>query len=58
MFDALIFTCNDESRFVKFKNSMKLEFDTTDSGKMRYFISVEVFQNYQGIYISQRKYAK
>ncbi|WJZ84648.1 hypothetical protein VitviT2T_004242 [Vitis vinifera] len=56
--DDLIFTGNDESMFVKFKNSMKLEFDMTNLGKMKYFLGVEVLQNSEGIYISQRKYAK
>ena len=56
--DDLIFTGNDESMFVKFKNSMKLEFDMTDLEKMKYFLGVEVLQNLEGIYISQRKYAK
>ena len=56
--DDLFFTCNDESMFVKFKNSMKLEFDMIDLGKMKYFLGVEVLQNPEGIYISQRKYAK
>ena len=56
--DDLIFTSNSESLFVKFKNSMKLEFDMTDLGKMKYFLGVEVLQNSDGIYISQKKYAK
>jgi hypothetical protein len=56
--DDLIFTGNSESLFVKFKNSMKLEFDMTDLGKMKYFLGVEVLQNFDGIYISQKKYAK
>ncbi|WJZ87437.1 hypothetical protein VitviT2T_006816 [Vitis vinifera] len=56
--DDLIFIGNDESMFVKFKNSMKLEFDMTDLGKMKYFLGMEVLQNSEGIYISQRKYAK
>ncbi|WKA06777.1 hypothetical protein VitviT2T_024661 [Vitis vinifera] len=56
--DDLIFTGNDESMFVKFKNSMKLEFDMTDLGKMKYFLGMEVLQNSEGIYISQRKYTK
>jgi len=56
--DDLIFTGNSESLFVKFKNSMKLEFDMTDLGKMKYFLGVKVLQNFDGIYISQKKYAK
>ena len=56
--DDLIFIGNDESMFVKFKNSMKLEFNMIDLGKMKYFLGVEVLQNPKGIYISQRKYAK
>jgi hypothetical protein len=56
--DDLIFTGNSESLFVKFKNSMKLEFDMTDLGKMKYFLGVEVLQNSDGIYISKKKYAK
>lgn len=56
--DDLIFSGNDENMFVKFKDSMKLEFDMTDLGKMKYFLGVEVLQNSEGIYISQRKYAK
>ncbi|XP_042379979.1 uncharacterized mitochondrial protein AtMg00810-like [Zingiber officinale] len=56
--DDLIFTGNDESMFVKFKNSMKLEFDMTDLGRMKYFLGVDLLQNPEGIYISQRKYAK
>ena len=42
---------------VKFKNSMKLEFDMTNLG-MKYFLGVEILQNFEGIYISQKKYAK
>ena len=44
--------------YVKLKNSMKLEFDMTDLGDMKYFLGVEILQNYEGIYISQKKYAK
>ena len=50
--DVLIFTGNDDSMFVKFKNSMKPEFEMTDFGKMKYFFGVKILQNSEGIYIS------
>ena len=56
--DDLIFTGSDESMYVKFKNSMKLEFDMTDLGEMKYFLGVEILKNSEGIYINQKKYAK
>lgn len=56
--DDLIFTGNCESMFVKFKDSMKQEFDMSDLGKMRYFLGVEVLQCSEGIYISQKKFAR
>ena len=52
--DNLIFTSNDESMFVKFKNSIKLEFDMIDLENMKYFLDTEVLQNSKGIYIRQR----
>ncbi|CAL2265083.1 unnamed protein product [Prunus armeniaca] len=55
--DDLIFTGNDMSMCEEFKKSMMLEFDMSDLGKMRYFLGVEVLQNSDGIYVSQRKYA-
>lgn len=39
-----------------FKSSMMLEFDM--SGKMRYFLGIEVLQNERGIFICQQKYAR
>ena len=50
--DVLSFTGNDENMFVKFKNSMKPEFERTDLGKMKYFLDVNILQNPEGIYIS------
>jgi hypothetical protein len=55
--DDLIFTGNCEHMFVKFKESMKNEFDMSDLGKMRYFLGVEVLQCTEGVYISQKKFA-
>ncbi|XP_050125167.1 secreted RxLR effector protein 161-like [Malus sylvestris] len=56
--DDLIFTGNDELLFKQFKRSMMVEFDMADLGKMRYFLSIEVVQKTDGIFISQRKYAQ
>ncbi|KAK9907798.1 hypothetical protein M0R45_000739 [Rubus argutus] len=56
--DDLIFTGNDEGMFEKFKKSMMHEFEMTDLGKMRYFLGVDVLQSADGIYISQKKYAR
>ncbi|KAK9675528.1 hypothetical protein RND81_11G012900 [Saponaria officinalis] len=42
----------------QFKNSMMLEFDMSDLGKMKYFLGVEVKQCSGGIFICQRRYAK
>ena len=53
----LIFIGNDELMFTEFKNSMKHEFDMTDLGKMRYFLGLEVLQRFDGVFISQKKYA-
>ena len=55
--DDLVFTGSDEGMFADFKASMKREFDMTDLGKMKFFLGVEVVQNDEGIYLSQRKYA-
>jgi hypothetical protein len=54
--DDLIFTGNDEVMFDEFKKSMMAEFDMSDLGKMRYFLSIEVLQKEGGIFISQQKY--
>ena len=56
--DDLIFTGNDEVMFEQFKNSMKIEFDMTDLGRMKYFLGIEVLQKADGIFITQRKYAQ
>ncbi|KAM2899811.1 hypothetical protein FF1_006000 [Malus domestica] len=56
--DDLIFTGNDESMFKEFKQSMMVEFEMTDLGKISYFLGIEVLQRTDGIFISQRKYAQ
>ena len=53
--DDIIFTDNDELMISEFKNSMKHEFDMTDLGKSRYFLSLKVLQNSKGLFISKKK---
>jgi hypothetical protein len=55
--DDLVFTGNNEEMFAEFKALMKREFGMTDLGKMKFFLGVEVVQNDEGIYLSQKKYA-
>ena len=55
--DDMIFVGNHELMLVDFKNSMKLDFDMTDLGQMRYFLSLEVLHKSNWIFISQKKYA-
>lgn len=55
--DDLIYTGNDKDLMIEFKNSMMQTFDTTDMGKMRFFLGIEVLQKPEGIFVCQRKYA-
>lgn len=55
--DDLIYTGNDRIMCEEFKNSMMVEFDMSDLGRMRYFLGIEVIQNPNGIFVCQRRYA-
>ena len=55
--DDLIFTGNDKTLIGEFKEAMKSEFEMTDLGLFKYFLSIEVKQMHDGIFISQEKYA-
>lgn len=54
--DDLIYTRNDVELYEKFKQSMQLESDRSDLGKMKYFLGVEVHQSCEGIHLCQMKY--
>ena len=41
----------------EFKKAMKIEFEMSDLGMMKYFLGIEVTQSEEGIFISQTKYA-
>eukprot|EP00253_Pinus_taeda_P013886 PITA_13886 len=54
--DDVIFTGNDEYLIEYFKTVLKLEFEITDMGLLKYFLGIEVEQNGNEIFISQEKY--
>lgn len=54
--DDLIYTGNDSAMIENFKQSMMLEFEMTDLGKMHYFLGIKVVQSAVGVFISQKKY--
>ncbi|KAJ4719087.1 Retrovirus-related Pol polyprotein from transposon TNT 1-94 [Melia azedarach] len=56
--DDLIFTGSNPSLFDDFKNTMTKEFEMTDIGLMAYYLSIEVKQEEDGIFISQQRYTK
>ncbi|KAM7520343.1 hypothetical protein LguiB_019305 [Lonicera macranthoides] len=56
--DDLIFTGNSRAMFENFKQSMMLEFEMSDLGKMHFFLGIEVQQSVDGIFISQKKYIR
>ena len=56
--DDLLFTGNSEKMFAKFKQSMFKEFEMTDNGLVSYFLGIEVKQENDGIFISQKKYMR
>ena len=56
--DDLLVTSNNPEMIMAFKNEMKKNFEMTDLGLMNYFLGIEVHQSYDGIFISQAKYAE
>ncbi|XP_058003631.1 uncharacterized protein LOC131180053 [Hevea brasiliensis] len=54
----ILFTGSDNLMFEEFKKSMMVEFEMTDLGLMHYFLSIEVVQSTNGIFVSQKKYLR
>jgi hypothetical protein len=54
--DDLLYIENNSEMFKEFKQSMFREFEITDNGLMSYFLGIEVKQQHDGIFISQKKY--
>jgi len=55
--DDLIFTSNNPKMIAEFRKAMVKCFEMTDLGLMSYFLGIEVIQQDDGIFISQKKYA-
>ncbi|KAJ4716489.1 Retrovirus-related Pol polyprotein from transposon TNT 1-94 [Melia azedarach] len=56
--DDLIFTGSNPSLFDDFKNTMTKEFEMSDIRLMVYYLSIEVKQEEDEIFISQQRYTK
>jgi Reverse transcriptase (RNA-dependent DNA polymerase) len=54
----LIFMENSQKLIDEFKKVMKLKFEMTDLGMMRYFLSLKINKDKSGIFISQGAYAR
>ena len=54
----LIFLGNNDEMIEEFKGTMTREFEMTDLGFLKFFLSFEVKQGETGIFISQETYAK
>lgn len=54
--DDLIYTGSDEKMIRDFKNDMMQKYEMNDMGLLHYFLGIEVEQNKDGVFISQKKY--
>ena len=55
--DDLIFTGNSTSMCDEFKRNLMCEFEMTDMALLHFFLGIEVNQQEDGIFNSQKKYA-
>ena len=56
--DDLLFTRNHVKMMQNFKRDMMQAYEMSDLGLLNYFLGIEVSQVKEGIFISQKKYAK
>ena len=54
----LLFMENDVKMMQNFKQDMMQAYEMSDLGLLNYFLRIEVYQVKEGIFISQKKYAK
>ena len=56
--DDLLVTGGNKAQITVFKENMMKMFEMTDLGEISYFLSMEIKQTQNGIFICQRKYLK
>ncbi|KAL1213897.1 Retrovirus-related Pol polyprotein from transposon TNT 1-94 [Cardamine amara subsp. amara] len=56
--DDIIITGSNLNLINKFKDDMKREFEMTDLGELSYFLGMEIIQDEDGMFLSQKKYAR
>ncbi|GJY74067.1 ribonuclease H-like domain-containing protein [Tanacetum coccineum] len=54
--DDIVVTGNKFEEIVKFKHFLSSKFQIKDLGSLKYFLGIEVLENKNGLYLSQRKY--
>ena len=52
-----LFLTRNEKHIVECKKNLAEEFEMKDLGSMHYFLGLEVWQNSEGIFVNQEKYA-
>jgi len=55
--DSIVFTASYDSLYHEFANEMKSEFEMSMIGELNFFLSIQVKQYDNTIFISQSKYA-
>ncbi|XP_049360646.1 secreted RxLR effector protein 161-like [Solanum verrucosum] len=56
--DDIIYTGSSSSLLEEFKSQMMNEFETSNMGLLHYFLGLQFHQTEEGIFLSQRKYAR
>ncbi|GKA20707.1 ribonuclease H-like domain-containing protein [Tanacetum coccineum] len=54
--DDIVVTGNNFKEIVKFRHFLSSKFQIKDLGSLKYFLGIEVLENKNGLYLSQRKY--
>lgn len=56
--DDLLYTNNNEKMIADFKKNMMKRYDMNDMDQLHYFLSMEIYQYDDGIFICQKKFIK